>query len=424
MRRNATKRASEQPLFRRAAVKAVTQRLFGEVTIAMPPSSRVALAISLLALGALGSVSWIVEIPQRTRAVGVLMPVGGMLDVVASRSGRIEAVYVTPGQSVSAGHPLFTIGDTSRQNGESAPDVKLRSFKSELALVREARQGERDIAAQTLVRLQEESATATQQLTIAEERFEAHRRQLDILERRFSRWRSLLPGGHVSQDAFELEEANLVRARAEAAGFQQQVTAFSQTIRTLARTRTETRKQLEVSEIQHALGVERLRREIDLLQYEVRAKISATEPGVVVQVLARQGEVVRSGQALASLRRPEDRLQAWLYLSTSTARQLSVGQSVEILLDAYPQSIYGTQSAVVSSVSGAALLPADVRAPVLLAGPVFEVRAELATSSISADGRNWPLVPGTSFTAEITQRRLRLYEWLFRSLRRSDERDV
>jgi membrane fusion protein len=365
-----------------------------------------------------------VEIPQRSHAVGVLMPVGGMLDVVSSRTGQIKDVFVSVGQVVGTGHPLFTISNAAQRNGESAPDVRLRSLRNELVLVRDVRQRERDIAAQNLVRLQEESATAKKQLQIAEGRFDYHRRQLDILERRFSRWQSLLPAGHVSRDAFELEEVNLVRSRAEGAGFQQQVATYTQAIRTLARTLAETRKQLELSEIQHALGVERLRREIDLLQYEVSVSIGATEPGVVTQVLVRQGEVVRSGQALASLRRPEDRLQAWLYLPTSTARQLSVGQSVEILLDAYPHSIYGTQSAVVSSVSGAALLPSEVRAPVLLAGPVFEVRAELAANSISAGGRSWPLVPGTSFTAEIIQRRLKLYEWLFRSLRGNGERDV
>lgn len=39
------------------------------------------------ALLALCFVAWYVEIPQRARAVGVLMPPGGFLDVVASHIG-------------------------------------------------------------------------------------------------------------------------------------------------------------------------------------------------------------------------------------------------------------------------------------------------------------------------------------------------
>ena len=178
-----------------------------------------------------------------------------------------------------------------------------------------------------------------------------------------------------------------------------------------------TRKQLKLNEIQHALSVERLTREIELIQHDVSQKITAAEQGVISRVLVRPGEAIQSGQVLASLRRPGDRLQAWLYLPTSTARQLRIGQAVEISLDAYPHTVYGTRTAVVSSVSGAALLPADVRAPLLLAGPVFEVKAELNENSIDADGQSWPLTPGTSFTAEIIQRRMKLYEWLFRSLR-------
>jgi hypothetical protein len=88
---------------------------------------------------------------------------------------------------------------------------------------------------------------------------------------------------------------------------------------------------------------------------------------------------------------------------------------VEISLDAYPRQVFGTHTAIVSSVSGIALLPKDIRAPLLLAGPVFEVKADLEQHEVSAEGARWPLSPGTSFSADIIQRRFRLYEWLFRS---------
>ena len=415
MRADVENRESEQPLFRRAAVRAVAQRLFGSVVIVVPPSGRAGLLVAALAVTGLTVVGFVVEVPQRSRAVGVLMPVGGMLDAVATRAGQIEEALVTVGQLVGKGQTLFTISDAAHQRGASASDVRLRSLRIELGLLRDAHAGEQDITAQQLIRLQEEADTASMQLLIAKDRFAAHGRQLNILESRFSRWQELLSGGHVSRDAFELEHANVVRARADGAEFQQRTATYSQSIQTLIRSQTATRKQLKLNEIEHALGVERLTREIDLVQYGVTQTIAAAEQSVISRVLVRPGEAIRSGQVLASLRRPGDRLQAWLYLPTSTARQLRVGQAVEISLDAYPHSVYGTHTAVVSSVSGAALLPAEVRAPLLLAGPVFEIRAELNENSINADGQNWPLTPGTSFTAEIIQRRMKLYEWLFRS---------
>ena len=50
MRADVENRESEQPLFRRAAVRAVAQRLFGSVVIVVPPSGRAGLLVAALAV--------------------------------------------------------------------------------------------------------------------------------------------------------------------------------------------------------------------------------------------------------------------------------------------------------------------------------------------------------------------------------------
>jgi membrane fusion protein len=280
----------------------------------------------------------------------------------------------------------------------------------------EAHARQQEINSDSLIALQEKTNTAQTQLEIAGERLQSHSSELAILEKRFLRWQELVDGGHVSRDAFELEQANLIRARADHAELQQKHIDQSQVIQTLSRSQTEIRKQLDLNRVEHALSAERLQRSIELGRHEARQELSTLEQSVVAQILVRPGDAVRSGQVLAKLRRPGERLQAWLYLSTSSARLLRTGQSVEISLDAYPQQVYGTHTAIVSSVSGIALLPEDIRAPLLVAGPVFEVRAELNESSVSVNGVAWPLSPGISFSADIIQRRLKLYEWVFKSL--------
>ena len=77
---------------------------------------------------------------------------------------------------------------------------------------------------------------------------------------------------------------------------------------------------------------------------------------------------------------------------------------------------FGTSSAVVISVSSVAIVPREVRVPLALSGPVFEVRAKLSQSHVQAFNANWSLVPGTSFQADLVQRRYRLYEWLLRAV--------
>jgi len=62
------------------------------------------------------------------------------------------------------------------------------------------------------------------------------------------------------------------------------------------------------------------------------------------------------------------------------------------------------------------MVPQEVRVPLLLSGPVFEVRATLDDTAINAFDEMWQLTPGTSFQADLVQRRYRLYEWLLRAV--------
>ncbi len=87
---------------------------------------------------------------------------------------------------------------------------------------------------------------------------------------------------------------------------------------------------------------------------------------------------------------------------------------MQLRLHAYPYQLFGTSTAVVTSVSRVAIVPGEVSVPLALTGPVFEVRAKLTDTNIEAFNAIWPLVPGISFQADVVQRRYRLYEWVLR----------
>ncbi len=411
---DASGRKSGQALFRQAAVSAAGNRLFGGVSIVVPPSGRAAMFIALSALLALIAATWIVEVPQRSRAVGVLMPVGGFVDVVADRPGVVADVFVSQGQLVPGGQILVTAGDRASPGGNSTPTKILLSLQGELEILNNVHARQQEIAADKLVALGEEMESATRQLRLADERRRSLDEELEILERRLVRWQELLQRGHVARDAFEREQANVIRAHADLAAFRQATADLSRQIRTLDRSKAEAGKQLDLDLLQHSMAVERLQRDIERGRLDVYQEFRATGQTVVAQVLVRPGDAVHQGQVLLKLRQPGDRLQAWLYLPTSRARLLRAGQEVEISLDAYPRQVYGTHTAVVSSISGVALLPSDIDVPLLLTGPVFEIRADLGELDVTTDAGQWPLSPGISFSAEIIQRRLRLYEWLLK----------
>ena len=93
-----------------------------------------------------------------------------------------------------------------------------------------------------------------------------------------------------------------------------------------------------------------------------------------------------------------------------------MGQVVQLRLDAYPYQLFGTSTAVVTSISSTAIVPMEIRVPLALTGPVFEVRARLDDTHIKAFNAVWSLAPGPSFQADLVQRRYRLYEWLLRAV--------
>jgi membrane fusion protein len=161
---------------------------------------------------------------------------------------------------------------------------------------------------------------------------------------------------------------------------------------------------------------EALLRQIAASELQYALEVTAPGGGIVSGLTVRAGEDVGAGDVLMTVYAPESRLEARLFLSPDNAGMISVGQRVELQLKAYPHQLFGTQSAVVTSISDVALAPDEVDADLLLKGPVFVVRARLRHSAIQAGPRSWPLPPGTAFQADLVRTRWPLYRWLLRSL--------
>ncbi len=260
---------------------------------------------------------------------------------------------------------------------------------------------------------------ARAQQHVGRDRLQTHKQLVTVLEGRIQRRQELLAKGHIARDAYDVEFAALMNARSTRAEIEQYGSDLDREIRALQQRKGELKKQHVVDEIEHRISVERLQRDIVVATQQVSGEYRSTVHGFVAHLFVDPGQGVHKGQVLAKLRRSTEQLEAWLYVSTAQARMLQTGQAVEIRLDAYPQQIFGTFTATVTSVSGVALLPREVTAPLQIHGPVFEVRAVLNDNSIAYGDAAFALQPGISFKADIVQSRLRLYEWMLHSLRKT-----
>jgi membrane fusion protein len=417
VQRESADRPAGLELFRPSAVEAASQRHFGGATIVVPPSAPLAFVMSFTMLAALAIVAVVVEVPVRVRAIGVLMPPGGMLNVVAIEAGVVRRIHAAEGQSVRPDQLLLEVAaNGSNAAGESLAALHLRSLKRELTLQNDAYRMQRQIDDARVVTLRADRIAALRRATVGRRRLEAHREEFAIRELRFNRLRALAENEFIAREAFELEHATLIRTRAEGEQLEQDAIDLEAAVHQVERSIAIAQAELDLAAAKHEVAAQRLGRDIESGTYRAFQDVRAPAEGVVARVLVATGTPVRKGQVLAKLYRRLDDLEAWLYVSSSSARLLRTGQTVQLKLDAYATEMFGTLSATVTSVSGIALRPEELDVPLALGGPVFEIRASLARKHLHAYGAQWPLPPGTSFGADLIQHRARLYRWLIRSL--------
>lgn len=403
------------PLFRPAAIQAVREPLHGQVTVVMPPSAGVAAALSLIALLLLCLAAFIVEVPQRTRAVGVLMPRDGFMKIVAGDAGQVVDVRVREGEEVTSGESLLSIS-SDRGVIERGPVsmTQLRSLQSEGRLLEVANRERQRIERRRADAVDEQLGNVRLRIELINREIDIQRSRVALMQSRFDRLSRLAGAGNVSSAQLDDEKLMLLQAEAASAGLQQQAAQVIAERDQLRRTRASLVEEAGVQQIEFAIAREQLQRQIAALEADVSRELQAPEDGVVARITVRAGQAVRAGQTLMTLHRGGTTLQAWLYLSSANAGLLEEGQQVELRLEAWPHQMFGTRSATVASISHIALLPSELDVPLSIAGPVFEVRATLDRQHIAAHGKEWPLAAGTSFQADVVQRRYRLYEWLLR----------
>ena len=417
-----TEQAGEvSSLFRAHAVKAAQQRAFGPVLIVTPPSLVATVGAALLAVVCLLGATIVIEIPERVRASGVLLPRDGLLRVRASRSGWVEQLDVANGVAVQRGQALMWLTDADRAPLRQPETlVRIASLRNELQLLDRSLRHEIATAAGRELLGRRRLQLTRNRIVAAEHEYQLRLRQTELQQKRSKRVLSLVADAAVAAHAADEQAAVTLEAQAASEAAEQRVMAIKEELAILELQSRHDASTPDRLRTQTGIRRESLLREI--AESELQSVLEVTSPvdGAVAGLAVRVGSFVQAGQVLLTLHDPADLLQAYLYISADNAGMISVGQSVELQLRAYPHQLFGTQSATITSVSAVAIPKHGIDSGISIAGPVFEIRAALASTSIQARGDVWPLPPGTVFEADLMRRRWPLYRWLLRSVTDSE----
>ncbi len=385
-------------------------------------------------------------------AIALLWAWFGQVDIVAVAQGRIvvsertktiqpleasvvKRVLVRDGDMVQAGQVLVELDPTNAQADQAnvheqlkAADADLRRAKALLGALSSpaVRVGDGDPHLQSehqdiqarVAKLDAEHARRSAEAATVRESIAKLEATLPIARQREVDLKNLADQGFINQHALQdrsrerieqerdlaTQHARLAEASAAMHEAEQNKAAYlAETQRTLRERQTQATLKRE------QLGQERNKTE----QRQRLTQLTAPAAGTVQQVAVNtEGGVVTPAQVLMVVVPRDAEVTAEVVIDNKDIGFIHAGQAVEVKLETFPFTRYGTVAALVKHMAADAV--ADEKR-----GAIFPATLTLARSAIDINGQRVALTPGMNLSAEIKTGRRRVADFLLSPIRQA-----
>jgi len=370
-------------------------------------------------------IGFVGRVDETIQVRGVIEGGDGSDKVVSTLSKRVGNVFVKNGEYVEKGEVLLTL--ENREEAAQAKDSRdIVSLKERRLAVLKLRNGtpigDNEPLASVRPQLQLEAnriqnqdkikiASAQLDLTQAvlsskqtEQTLAAKQQELELNRSLLKRYSKLLADGAVAEVQV-LEQGNKVRQLESAVSSTQEELSKNRAraaVQRLITASTKERLDLDSERLESQTVEERaqaLNRLSDLRSRLDLTIIRASMSGKISGLSKQPGQLVGAGEELITVI-PDDRDVAKLVVPDMNVGFLSAGMEVQLRLDAYTYSEFGSLKGRLVDV-GPSLLPADKNSP---RAPYFPAKVKLQTQSIKISGKQIPLRSGMGVTALIKVR--------------------
>jgi membrane fusion protein len=408
-------------LFRREVVERRRTRLEGSILLPAHPSLTLAAAASGALLLVFAALLAFGTYTRKARLEGIVMPRQGVINVVAPAAARVEAVLVAEGASVRRGDVLcrLTSERYDAQGVGAAASVRASLEKERQTIAveseREALSGQAEIEG---LRRRQEGLRSER---AAAERAVAHvQRQCELARDSLEQLRELARQGLASRAELLERESQLAATEARREEVRQQHGRLERELRGLPIEIERARLAGSSRLLELERQAQRVAQQLTEASTGGAAVALAPIDGTVGAVVARPGEPAAAGQLLLNVVPAGSELVVELYAGSRAVGFLKAGQPVVLRFDAFPHEKFGVQRGRVREVGSVALAPADALShgflPLRDREAPYRVLVELAKPSVTAYGREEPLRPGMTVTANVELDSRRLHEWLLEPL--------
>lgn len=401
-------------LFRPEAISYRTDRLSGDVAIAVPIAWQL---IGYLIFGGLVAALIFLGLASYSRVEtvgGSVIPDTGVSLIVPTRDGVIAVLHVRDGQRVASGAILATVKAEEASAGalSTAQQVEAAIAKQDASLIAQIDAGAAAAAAQ-------QAQIAAQRVGIAAEinqiqsQIVLQRSLVSSAQKDLDRALAIADRGFISGRDLQIREDTLNTRQQQLSQLNQSLESKQAALNEAARSASQLSAQAQAQ----SATIARARAEVaqqsasasGSRSYVLRAPVA----GRVTALSVRVGQPASPQAPLMSIIPSGSVLRAELAVSSSAIGFVKAGQDVRLAVDAFPYQRFGTVKGKVLTVAASAVSRQGPNGAMVA---VYPVMVALDQSRINAFGRQEALVSGMTLTARIVTEKQSLLEWLFEPL--------
>ncbi|WP_020186985.1 HlyD family efflux transporter periplasmic adaptor subunit [Methylopila sp. 73B] len=406
------------PLFRQEVAAARRDAWLGEARLAQPLPIQLVAGICVAMLIAFVLYVTFGVYTRRVHAEGLLTPNVGLITIASPAAGRVLSSGVKEGDKVGKGQLLYTISlDAVSSSGPTQERVieqlgrQRDSVEQQRALRAATAATEKRSLAEQIENLESQSSQLAEQIELQDKLVTPLKDRVDVLVKALSDGLAR---------AADLQNQNYLFMQASS-----QLSQFKQA-------RLQLEGKLSELKAQHATFDDNLSRDLaemdraaaQLEQQRAESEarrgieVRAPENGTLTSIRALAGQSVAAGAPLLTLLPTEGRLQANLFVDSSSIGFIETGAVVMLRYAAFPFQRFGLHRGVVVEVTRAPLAGDDAPgAPpkgegAAAQGGLYRIIVEPDENSVMAYGERRRLEAGMKVDADIALETRSLYRWL------------
>ncbi|MGM4986275.1 HlyD family secretion protein [Rhizobium sp. 11_C7_N12_5] len=361
------------------------------------------------------------EYTRRVKVFGTVVPSSGVSRIFTPVTGRILAQHVTEGQTVTQGSVLYVIAlDSQTAAGETGLLVKeqLIAQKNELEKTITERQSLNVVEKANLIN---QATSSRQELAKVEEQISGTTEYLSSLQKSMDTYRKLADQHLTVSAEFEYREQNFMGARQQLQSLQRDKIQLNERLK-------EAESKLSGFDDNAAITLGDYRQRMASLDQAVieddaRRSIDIVAPrsGTVTGMIAKVGQMIPTGGAMATIIPNDDTMEIQLLAESSSMGFVREGQKVMLRYTAYPYQKFGQYPGTISSISRVSLAQEEIpfasaRLPTDTDQQKYRIIVEPDANFVHAYGEQISIKPGMSAEANIQLDTRRLYQWIVEPL--------